>query len=345
MQDEEGALISCSALDNDVPTAELPRRGRRVVALTLALGVFAAFCTVVASFSHAQKVALTRYRGGEAVHFDGVDSMKCDRTTAGANRRLFNLTLPPPVGNMDICRILPSGIYSCSAPPNNGWTCTATIKCPTSDADKLSICCNGICEMPHYCFPGEAIVVVEGKGLVPISTLRIGDSVLARKRSGALHYERVLGFLHHTQASDGSFVQLSLASGEFRATSNHMVFTMEQGSKVSKTVGEIRVGDMLFVGDVTSEVRAVAEGFTKSGMFSPLTSSGTVVVDNVVASIYAQTSDRSKFPHAAAHAFFFLARAYYAFTPSSPLPSHEEFMHPLAAFLHKRLHLESLLSE
>lgn len=353
VQIEEAVLISGSASENDARIEDTPTRGRRVVVLALGLAVLAALCALVSFSLRGQDAVLTRYAGNDAVELSAVgEVLHCVEPNPSPVRRLLNVDIFPNYTEDEACDSLPDGTHTCVGDLTSG-NCSVTITCPSDSKAVLTVCCNGVCPavspepaalIAISCFPGEAVVDVAGKGLTQISTLQIGDRVLVQKRFGALRYEPVLGFLHHANAFHGMFLLVSLSSGGFRATSNHLVFIEEEGVKVSKTVGELRVGDKLFVGEVISEVRAVAEGFTKFGMFSPLTSSGTVIVDNVLASIYAQTSHLSKFPHAAAHALFFLARAYYAFMPAVFLPGQGEYMHPLAAFLHKQLHLERVLS-
>ena len=146
---------------------------------------------------------------------------------------------------------------------------------------------------------------LEGAGETRISELRVGDRVLSTRG-----YETVLGFLHQLRGGSSSFLTVSHSDGEFRATENHLVFAAEG----SKAVGYLRVGEQIFVSTSapTSEILEVREGKSSLGMFSPLTASGTVVVDGVVASIYGQPSKRGKLTHGSAHAAFFPVRAYHA---------------------------------
>jgi len=172
------------------------------------------------------------------------------------------------------------------------------------------------------CFPGEAMVHIEGAGETRISELRVGERVLS-----ARGYEPVLGFLHQVSGGSSSFLTVSHSDGEFRATENHLVFTAEG----SKAVGDLRVGEQLLP---ASQILGVRESKTNLGVFSPLTASGTVVVDGVEASIYGQPSMRGKLTHGSAHAAFFPVRAYHALGLARVFGhSHKDELHPFAELL------------
>eukprot|EP00928_Gymnodinium_smaydae_P069943 TRINITY_DN5387_c0_g1_i2.p1 TRINITY_DN5387_c0_g1~~TRINITY_DN5387_c0_g1_i2.p1 ORF type:complete len:373 (+),score=65.16 TRINITY_DN5387_c0_g1_i2:50-1168(+) len=203
------------------------------------------------------------------------------------------------------------------------------------------------------CFPGKATVQVDGRGRVSMEKLRAGDSVLVERKDTGLAYEPILGFLHSMQqgqlGNSSEFIKVVHANGEFRATANHMLFVAadkDSSVRVDKAVGDLRVGDQVFVGkdasgaSAPSKIKSIHREFGDSGMYGPLTAAGTIVVDGVVASIYATPSLRFLFSHGAAHAIFFPLRAYYALGFGSPSdPSSADDMHPYAAFLLKSIQL------
>jgi len=179
------------------------------------------------------------------------------------------------------------------------------------------------------CFPGEAVVLVDGKGEVPLARLRTGEMVLV-ERQGQLGYEPVLTFLHAIQGGSGksmSFVTVIHTNGEFRASAAHIILVKEGLSQRRILVGQLQVGDEVFNAvnqDAVwvlkpSRVVAIRRSSTKSGMYAPLTSSGTIVVDGVVASNYASSSEEKHLSHRAAHAFLFPVRVYHYFGLGSRL--------------------------
>merc|ERR1711879_1113081 len=121
-------------------------------------------------------------------------------------------------------------------------------------------------------------------------------------------FEPVLDFLHQVPGEVGDrrrMVKVAHETGTFQATSGHLVFTAESDKPMSKVV----VGDSLLVGDKWQKVTGVSVIESSSGLYAPLTPSGTIVVEGVLASNYATPSPSLWLPHAAAHAAFFSLRA------------------------------------
>jgi len=184
------------------------------------------------------------------------------------------------------------------------------------------------------CFPGHATVQVRGRGRMPIADLQVGDHVLAHKPSGELLYERVVAFLHVIPADSTkqhSFITVRHACGDFRASSNHIVFVSKDGSLKDKLVSDLEVGDVLLSRGTGAGSKAhnkleecpvfsfqLTHG--QHGMYAPLTESGTILVDDVVASTYATTQD-FQLSHSFMHAIFFPVRVYHALGLSSLLAS------------------------
>lgn len=177
-------------------------------------------------------------------------------------------------------------------------------------------------EDDSMCFPGEAIVSVQGKGDVPLTNVRTGDMVLVASQ-GQLKYEPILSFLHARKNADAalSFVTIMHTKGMIRASASHIMFASTESGWTSKLAGEVQVGDRVFVAGVLgdtwdgnpSRVLRIQRSSTMSGMYAPLTSSGTIVVDGVVASTYASPSAQKPLPHQLAHTFLLPVRIYHYF--------------------------------
>jgi hypothetical protein len=130
------------------------------------------------------------------------------------------------------------------------------------------------------CFPGDAICHVEGKGQVPIRTLKLGDKVLVR--SG--EYELVYSFGHYDQDIDAKYVKfVSSARHVLEVSKDHMVFTEGRRCVPAST---IIVGDKLEMvsGDLFT-VTSISV-VTKKGAYAPFTDSGTIIVNGVKASSF-----------------------------------------------------------
>merc|ERR1719436_2179639 len=128
-----------------------------------------------------------------------------------------------------------------------------------------------------------------------MASLSMGDRVLV----GGGRFEPVLSFLHKVPGAARATTVVH-AHGTFQASENHIVFTTKGDTPVSA----LRPGDELLGQSGPSPILAIREESTAAGMYAPLTASGALVVDGVIASNYATPSSRVSLPHAAAHAAF-----------------------------------------
>merc|ERR1711959_279943 len=129
--------------------------------------------------------------------------------------------------------------------------------------------------------------------------------------------EPVLGFLHKVSGLAQESMTVAHAQGTFRASANHIVFT----NRGDMPVSALRPGDQLLAENSASPILAVGQEITTAGMYAPLTSSGAIVVDGVIASNYGTPSSGMSLPHGAAHAAFFALRVYHYFDLGSLLPT------------------------
>mmetsp|Transcript_87087 Transcript_87087/g.164175 ORF Transcript_87087/g.164175 Transcript_87087/m.164175 type:complete len:578 (+) Transcript_87087:122-1855(+) len=261
------------------------------------------------------------------------------------------------------------------------------------------VCYEWCCETSG-CFPGDAKVILRpsaGKPdqrHVPITSLLPGDEVLVES-AGALTYQPVLAFLHALQVENGEqvpVVRITHSSGVFRASSGHLIFASRGPPNAQRwediPAGLLNAGDLLRVAVgtadptntvhdgvgrhilATSVVLQVQRETGQQGLYAPLTSSGTLVVDGVVASNYATPPGR-RLTHNMAHAALFPVRAYHEFGfaillkpfwtwlcqgdrtaqghqwmchgGSLQTDTKADELHPYVAILHRFLHLERLL--
>jgi len=132
-----------------------------------------------------------------------------------------------------------------------------------------------------FCFPSDATVVLSDASRKTMSSLAIGDTI--RTASG---FEMVTGFLHQQRFARSTFLSLSFKNGErFVASGDHRVYLADG---TSMRLQEITVGDVMMDGrggqQVVSDIDVVVKD---GGYFAPLTRSGTILVDNVMASVFA----------------------------------------------------------
>merc|ERR1712226_627824 len=166
-----------------------------------------------------------------------------------------------------------------------------------------------------HCFPGEAVV-----GSVPLAT-----------------YDSAMGFLH-ALPGPASFLAIQHEGGELRASDNHLLFN---GEGLAMAAELLTAGDeLLLATGLRSRILSVTKDTTKHGMFAPLTASGTIEVDGVMASNYATVS-KLNIPHSAMHASFTLSRMFSSMQATQSTAS--ETVNPLAYVFHSVLKLDKLL--
>ena len=136
-----------------------------------------------------------------------------------------------------------------------------------------------------FCFPGDAIVEVKGKGNISLDKLQIGDEVLV----GNLKFEPVYSFAHKDVARSAQYLQLTTDSGAtLEISKQHLIFA-ERGHLPAS---HVKPGDKLYLApdgrlDVVKEVKNV----TRKGVYAPLTYSGSIVVNSFKVSAYVALQD------------------------------------------------------
>ncbi|KAK0133854.1 Indian hedgehog B protein [Merluccius polli] len=204
------------------------------------------------------------------------------------------------------------------------------------------------------CFPGGALVTTENGGQTAIRDLRPGDRVLASSGDGGgdggeLVYSEVLAFLDRQPMARKPFYTVWTHSGaSLSLTAAHLLFiangncsegaTPTPGAMTAVYASDARPGQCVLVapGDGAgqspsrgrlSRISRVASALEGVGVYAPLTTHGTLVVDGVLASCYA-AMDR----HDLAHAAFLPLRAMHGWAGTTR--HQDEGLHWYARFLH-----------
>eukprot|EP00929_Paragymnodinium_shiwhaense_P043290 TRINITY_DN22282_c0_g1_i1.p1 TRINITY_DN22282_c0_g1~~TRINITY_DN22282_c0_g1_i1.p1 ORF type:complete len:618 (-),score=105.46 TRINITY_DN22282_c0_g1_i1:82-1821(-) len=149
------------------------------------------------------------------------------------------------------------------------------------------------------CFVGSSRVVAQGQQQpVLLRSLQKGDFILGQHHSSALRFEAVLDFVHAVYTPGVSHITVEHDKGLLQVSSNHLLFLWDDmGYRKEVAAEELRSGDRLqLASGESSEVLAVSRDESDQGLLSPLTSSGTIFVDGVVASNYADV-DGLNVPH------------------------------------------------
>ena len=144
------------------------------------------------------------------------------------------------------------------------------------------------------CFPADGRVTLETGNSIQVSALHPGDRILAMSSSGAPVYSEFLSFLHIDSTQVATFLAIRTDTHTLQVSQKHLLYIQDK----TNTKGfydyarNVKVGQYVLTaaiegGFVSSRVNSV-ETFVETGVYAPLTAEGTVVVDGVVASCYAE---------------------------------------------------------
>jgi len=153
-------------------------------------------------------------------------------------------------------------------------------------------------EFEIQCFPASSTVVVRNQGRIPLSKLRLGDSVLVMQRSGqdaknwSLRFEPVISWLHREPDAQLEVVQVRHTMGEVRLTPDHLLFVRKagDGAVASIVARDISIGDRVlapWLDGSLAEPEVIEVSRRKAtGAYCPLLPSGALLVDNTAVSCY-----------------------------------------------------------
>ena len=126
-----------------------------------------------------------------------------------------------------------------------------------------------------------------------MSKLEVGDRVLtSQDESSVKIYEQVYAFGHRHQTFKASFIKFRVATGKWiEMTGAHLIHV--QGKVHPVRADAVKVGDRLVGvagGDLkVTEIRQV----TKTGIYAPLTPSGNIAVNGILASSYVSLQENA----------------------------------------------------
>lgn len=135
------------------------------------------------------------------------------------------------------------------------------------------------------CFSGTNQVQTKSRGTIPMRELRIGDEVLTASDK----FEPVYSFGHYHQSLRASYLQISTNLTTHRPlelSKDHMVFVQRNEQSIALPASALVVGDQV---DTESGAVAVVQKIKtviRKGAFAPFTSSGTIIVNGIVASSF-----------------------------------------------------------
>ena len=141
--------------------------------------------------------------------------------------------------------------------------------------------------------------MITHRGLVSIEELQLGDEVQTIQ-NGNILMTNFLGWIHKEEDHTERFLKLKTESAQITLSEKHVIFYKPKGRKEDTMTtifaDLVEEGDLLEVildGKVHWERVINIDSETRKGIYAPLTTAGTILVDNVLASCYADFAFQS----------------------------------------------------
>jgi len=154
------------------------------------------------------------------------------------------------------------------------------------------------------CFPGNSVVLLSNGNRKEISDLQVGDSVQAVDDNGNLVFSPIILHLHRSSNEKGMFLNLRTSTGHSLTLSpQHLVYRKQKNAEQNDNeknstiqsfhpvfASTVEKGDSVLVQnnneELISGVVVDVKEMMLEGLYSPLTSKGNIIVDDILASCY-----------------------------------------------------------
>ena len=194
-------------------------------------------------------------------------------------------------------KVLTIFIISFFFPSIKAFSETTTCSC-SEQSTSNNYCFKWSCRTEYKsnsaCFSSKCTVQTHNGQHIPLSTVEIGDEVLTFNGK-ELVFEPIYDFIHAEKVGFYNFLRLTVFNTVRNSTSHidisaqHLIFVSGKSDPIFAS--EVQVGDHLQLVDnnqvIPSEVISI-EPVVSQGFSAPLTRSGTIVVNGIIASNYAE---------------------------------------------------------
>ncbi|CAF1477119.1 unnamed protein product [Adineta steineri] len=163
------------------------------------------------------------------------------------------------------------------------------------------------------CFSADSLIKLSNGEYKQIDNLKSGDEIITIEQSKIISTEMIM-MLDRQISKEALFYKLTTDSGnEISLTEYHLIPIMNfTGNKNYLFAKQIQIGDYLFVLSNDKLIHSPVVNITiemKKGYYAPLTMKGTLLINNILASCFANIND-----HYLAQYSMAPFRYYYKFT-------------------------------
>ncbi|KAK6186136.1 hypothetical protein SNE40_008233 [Patella caerulea] len=162
------------------------------------------------------------------------------------------------------------------------------------------------------CFASNTYVK-KREGKVYIDTLKEGDEVLVIHEDGTLGYSEIWCLAHKNPDKETTFLEIRTESRQVQISPKHFIVLGKGDTTDMVMANQVKAGDLLVVcdedGHIGREPVLSIEEIDGKGIYNPFTKEGTLLVNGILASCYAE------FKPAIAHKVLAPFRAIYDMTP------------------------------
>ncbi|KAL3880596.1 hypothetical protein ACJMK2_032825 [Sinanodonta woodiana] len=163
------------------------------------------------------------------------------------------------------------------------------------------------------CFPPSSTVQLEDGTHVTMADLHLGQKVLSSFSNGEAKYSTVYFIAHQDDKCSAKYISIRTSGHTIKLTPDHHIYINNLHTVPAR---DVKVGDTVMVVSknnscLEQEIVTELSRSTDVGIYAPITMSGTIIVNSVLASCYVDVV-----PPQIAHPLLWPARQLYQLAPS-----------------------------
>lgn len=191
-----------------------------------------------------------------------------------------------------------------SAPPGTNYAPAIT---SVDTVDGITTYTMGWVYVNFICFHKSCTVMLQNGTVVTLDKLRYQDRVLTVDKNMKPVYSKVIDFTGVFPNMDGAYVKIYYSDSYMMLSGNHLLYcdnTYKQAKDITEGMKLMTVSDN---GDFRQVTVTKVECGVTNGWYTPLTSTGTIVINGVIASCHTTgPHDMVHFMYKPLHAYRYL---------------------------------------